>query len=122
MTFGCTRSHPHENMDEFCETYTVLARKANKMANNVVDTLTERGERYGKFVDQASCSQAFKNVLDYQLRIRGKHLHPDQQESLEMILHKIARIINGDPDYVDSWHDIAGYAKLVEDRLNGIER
>jgi len=39
-----------------------------------------------------------------------------------MILHKIARIVNGDPDYTDSWHDIAGYAKLVEDRLNGIGR
>lgn len=89
---------------------------------NVTDTLTERGNRYGKFVDQSSCSQAFKNVLDHQLRIRQKHLHPDQQEALEMILHKIARIINGDPNYVDSWHDIAGYAKLVEDRLNGIER
>ena len=32
-----------------------------------------------------------------------------------MILHKLARILNGDPNYVDSWHDIAGYAILVED-------
>ena len=30
-----------------------------------------------------------------------------------MILHKVARILNGDPDYVDSWADIAGYAQLV---------
>ena len=35
-----------------------------------------------------------------------------------MIFHKIGRIVNGDPNYADSWHDIAGYAKLVEDRLN----
>ncbi len=28
----------------------------------------------------------------------------------------------GDPDYADSWHDIAGYAQLVADRLNGVER
>lgn len=89
---------------------------------SVDQTLTERGDRYGKFVDQSSCAQALKNVLRHQLRIRQKHLYPDQQEALEMILHKIARIINGDPDYTDSWHDIAGYAKLVEDRLNGIER
>jgi hypothetical protein len=34
-----------------------------------------------------------------------------------MIAHKIGRIINGDPDYIDSWDDIAGYAKLVADRL-----
>ena len=27
------------------------------------------------------------------------------------------RIVNGDPHYHDSWHDIVGYAKLVADRL-----
>ena len=41
----------------------------------------------------------------------------DQVEALDMICHKIGRIINGDPDYADSWHDIAGYAQLVADRL-----
>lgn len=34
-----------------------------------------------------------------------------------MIAGKIARIINGDPNYVDSWHDIAGYATLIEQEL-----
>jgi hypothetical protein len=38
---------------------------------------------------------------------------------MEMICHKMARIMNGDPNYSDSWHDIAGYAKLVADRLEG---
>ena len=41
----------------------------------------------------------------------------DQKESLEMIVHKIARILNGDPNYDDSWIDIGGYSKLVADRL-----
>lgn len=36
-----------------------------------------------------------------------------------MIFHKIARILNGDPNYADSWVDIAGYAKLVADELEG---
>lgn len=49
-------------------------------------------------------------------------LQPDQQEALDMICHKIGRILNGDPDYADSWHDIAGYAQLVADRLNGVTR
>jgi len=31
-------------------------------------------------------------------------------------------ILNGDPNYVDSWVDIAGYAKLVADRLEGNAR
>jgi hypothetical protein len=41
----------------------------------------------------------------------------DQREALDMIAHKIGRILNGDPNYADSWVDIAGYAKLVADRL-----
>jgi hypothetical protein len=45
-------------------------------------------------------------------------LSADQRESLDMIQHKIGRILCGDPDYADSWHDIAGYAMLVEQRLN----
>ena len=45
------------------------------------------------------------------------HLADDQRECLEMLAHKIGRILNGDPDYPDSWHDMVGYAKLVADRL-----
>jgi hypothetical protein len=41
---------------------------------------------------------------------------------MDMIMHKIGRIVNGDPDYADSWVDIAGYAKLVADRLDGVVR
>jgi hypothetical protein len=36
-----------------------------------------------------------------------------------MIASKIARIVVGDYDHIDSWVDIAGYAKLVADRLQG---
>jgi hypothetical protein len=36
-----------------------------------------------------------------------------------MIQHKIGRILNGDPDYVDNWDDIAGYSQLVAKLLRG---
>ena len=42
----------------------------------------------------------------------------EEQEALDMIFHKIARILNGDPNYADSWHDIAGYATLIDKELN----
>jgi hypothetical protein len=45
-------------------------------------------------------------------------LDASMKESLEMVAHKVGRILNGDPTYADSWHDIAGYVKLVEDQLN----
>ena len=81
---------------------------------DINETLQERGKRYGEFKDHAYIAQ---NIKD---RIRVGNwfqLESDQQEALEMIAHKIARILNGDPNYDDSWHDIAGYATLVADRL-----
>lgn len=86
------------------------------------DILNERGIRYGKFKEHAMVSQSLKIVIKGHLNLHGKVVSPDQIEALEMICHKIARIVNGDPDYSDSWHDIAGYAKLVADRLDGTVR
>lgn len=87
---------------------------------NIDKTLDERGTRYGKFKDQAIISQALKEVMH--MTEGWDNLSCDQAEALEMIQHKIARILNGDPNYHDSWHDIGGYSKLVADRLQGVER
>ena len=81
--------------------------------------LAERGSRYGTFIGHANVTQDLKTCIQVHLDQRSKALAPDQQEALDMICHKIGRIINGDPDYDDSWVDIAGYAKLVADRLKG---
>lgn len=78
-------------------------------------TLAERGARYGKFEDHAVIAQGLK---DQMWATEGwSRLAPDQRQALEVIQDKVARILNGDPDYTDNWHDIAGYARLVEDRL-----
>ena len=87
--------------------------------SDVEGTLQERGKKYGTFASHAAVSQDLKLMISMHLRHRGKILACDQQEALEMICHKIARIINGDADYDDSWHDIAGYASLVAKRLQG---
>lgn len=81
--------------------------------------LAERGNRYGTFVGHAKVTQSLKYVIERALVDRDKALDDDQQEALDMICHKIGRIVNGDPNYADSWVDIAGYAKLVADRLEG---
>lgn len=77
--------------------------------------LAQRGEQYGDFAEQAIISQSLKLVI--RNGIGTKHMRDFQREAIEMILHKVARIANGNPDYRDSWDDIAGYAKLVSDRL-----
>lgn len=81
--------------------------------------LALRGSRYGTFVGHAKVTQDLKDMIASHLLARDKVLAPDQQEALDMICHKIGRIINGDENYDDSWVDIAGYAKLVADRLQG---
>lgn len=90
------------------------------MTTDVDATLAERGSRYGKFKDHAKITQELKQAIFRHLDTVSKvELSDDQQEAIEMICHKIGRIVNGDPDYADSWIDIAGYAKLVADRLQG---
>lgn len=82
---------------------------------NVDQILEERGQRYGTFEVNAATAQALKKVLH--MNDSWFHLAYDQREALDMICHKMARIMNGDPNYVDSWDDIAGYATLVSNRL-----
>lgn len=89
---------------------------------DVKKILEERGNRYGAFYDLSRVSQRLKHCVITELEFRKKSLNHDQMEAITMICHKMARIINGDPDYADSWQDIAGYAQLVADRLNGIKR
>jgi hypothetical protein len=84
---------------------------------DVSKILSARGDRYGPFLGHAEVTMDLKRVIAKHLTKRGKRLADDQQEALDMICHKIGRIINGDPDYDDSWVDISGYAKLVADRL-----
>ncbi len=76
--------------------------------------LKERGEVYGKYRDNAALAQFIKSALRTS---NWGDLPNDACESLDMIASKMARIVNGDPEYLDNWDDIAGYATLVADRI-----
>lgn len=77
--------------------------------------LSERARTYGTFLSNAATAQQLKTCLHSQV---NWHVLPvDCKEAIEMIMHKISRIINGDPEYLDSWHDIAGYAMCVANRI-----
>lgn len=96
-----------------------VSEPVEKPVSNVDKTLAERGSRYGAFDGHACITQRLKR--DMKAHQGGKawdRLNASQKEALEMIVHKIGRILNGDPNYADSWHDIAGYSKLVEDEIN----
>ncbi len=81
----------------------------------ISETLQERGSRYGDFMTHAAITQGLKATMA--ATPNWRNLSPDQKEALEMVAHKIGRILNGDPNYHDNWHDIIGYAKLVADRV-----
>lgn len=81
----------------------------------VAATLAERGSRYGDFTHHAEVAQRLQDVMrEYP---GWDQCNPVQRQALTVIADKIARILSGDPNYADNWHDIQGYAKLVEDRL-----
>lgn len=98
----------------------------NDKQPDIQTTLDERGKKYGSFVKHADLSQRLLDVCKGAHGLVGmpalttwEDMRPFQQEALTLICHKIARILNGDPNYDDSWRDIAGYAQLVVNILNG---
>ena len=94
---------------------------------SIENTLAERGNRYGDFTDHADLAQGIQfRMQKFCLKADNEagfiepwkdRLNNVQRQALTVIADKIARILSGDPDYADNWHDIQGYAKLVEDRL-----
>lgn len=75
---------------------------------------TARGESYGDFREMAALAQSLKGNL---LRVKMTDV---QKESMELICTKLARIACGNPNHIDSWVDIAGYANLVVRDLNSV--
>lgn len=92
----------------------------DRLAQDVNALITERGNRYGKFKDGAEIMRDLKQVM--QQTEGWSRCTPSQKEALDMIQHKIGRILNGDPTYDDSWKDIAGYATLIVEELNGVSK
>lgn len=84
--------------------------------------LNERATTYGSFISVAQVAQEMKYVIRSSLDQQNAFLQADHQEALDMIASKIARIVSGNASHVDSWIDIAGYATLVADRLQGKTR
>lgn len=95
------------------ETEGVIAESTNPTEA----LITERSSRYGKLKGGAEIMQSLKDTMR---DVDGwNNLTASQKEALDMIQHKIGRILNGDPTYDDSWKDIAGYATLIVNELNG---
>jgi len=85
------------------------------MPSNLSELIADREATHGDYFVNTTVMQRTKDLW------RGAggwdKLTPAQRESLEMIAHKVGRILGGDPNHKDHWLDVAGYAKLVADKL-----
>lgn len=84
------------------------------MSDDVNKILDERKKTHGDFTDHARITRNLKHVMTAELG--WGRLMAVQAEALDMIAHKIGRILAGDPNVKDHWDDIAGYATLVANR------
>lgn len=85
------------------------------VTQDIEETLKQREQQYGSFNEHARVTQNIKYAMADSNN--WLMLRPAQREALEMVAHKIGRILNGNPNFHDSWHDIVGYTKLVADGL-----
>lgn len=81
-------------------------------------TLAERQSQYGSFEDVAMVTES---IVAAMRKCNYDSMPPNMRMSLYMIASKMARIVNGNSNYIESWHDISGYAKLMENELMGID-
>jgi hypothetical protein len=83
--------------------------------NTIEQVLVERGKDYGDYASKAQFIQGVKYLM--RSSPSWEAMDADMRESMEMIAHKMGRVVYGDPTHKDNFLDIAGYAKLVADRL-----
>lgn len=91
------------------------------MQNDLTSTLEARGSRYGDFADNAAIADMFLVVAMGkcpEAPTNWASLDPTKRQGIILIIQKLSRALSpsADPEYTDNWHDIQGYAKLIEDR------
>jgi hypothetical protein len=77
-------------------------------------TLDARRSTHGDYSEHARITQRLKTIMRNTPNYGAMDDH--ECETLDMIAHKIGRILAGDPHYHDHWLDIAGYASLTANR------
>lgn len=80
------------------------------MVDATQELLNERQKTHGSFEVHANNTQMLKDVMH--ASAKWHELDNRHKEALDMIVHKIGRIMAGNAYFNDHWDDIAGYAKL----------
>jgi hypothetical protein len=88
------------------------------MTDSVHTILEQRGSRYGRFID---VSEVYAQIREAMYSNGADRYSPSQLHAIDAIAVKMARIATGDPNYLDNWVDIQGYAKLEQDILEELQ-
>lgn len=75
------------------------------------ELINARETTHGDFRDNGRVMQGIKDLL--RSGPSWVHMTPFEREGVDMIAHKLGRIVCGDPSWLDHWDDIAGYATRV---------
>jgi len=86
--------------------------------SEIEEILEERGEEYGQFSEIARTAQTLKSVMLEDNPHNLGDMTDVMREALDLICSKLARIRNN-PNHLDSWVDIGGYAQLVVKSIRG---
>jgi len=81
------------------------------------DVLKQRGAIYGDFFEGITCEAQLLSILENRYRQQYNERMPRHYYLyFSKIAMKLSRL-SISPDHIDSWTDIAGYARLVEIQL-----
>lgn len=83
--------------------------------SDIHDTLDDREEEYGEYRELAYLLESI--IAIYNTSKNYRRLEPYQRVALYMDAMKTVRILNGNYNNIDSWHDKVGYAELVVKEL-----
>lgn len=89
------------------------------MSKTIGETLKERNSTHGDYSQQCEVTATIKNLMRH--AHGNRHIAPELSEAIDMIAVKLGRIAAGNPNEIDHYHDIAGYATLAENFLRTVQ-
>jgi hypothetical protein len=85
------------------------------------EVLKERGSVYGDFTNGSNLEAEMMALLAHNhYKQQGKAITELERIFFSKIIMKLSRL-SVTPDHIDSWTDIAGYARLVEQHYAGVQ-
>ena len=84
----------------------------------VNNTLEERGKVYGDYKGGTELRGSILMLIgDRYEEVNGRKMSFDELHKFIDVISKLSRLA-ASPNHKDSWHDLAGYAKLVEEMID----